>query len=103
MTKILTLREIRKMAVGKNIKHSNKLSKEELAKALNLDEEVYKRPSNAREVFITNVDTQVVTKCKSIYQCSKVLDKRYNLVHYFVNCGNAFVDKDGNKVRLSFA
>ena len=104
MTKILTLTEIRKMAVGKNIKYANKLSKEELAKALNLDEEVYKRPpSNAREVFITNVDTQVVTKCKSIYQCSKVVGKRSGSVHYFVNCGNEFVDKDGNKVRLSFA
>ena len=103
MTKILTLQEMRRMAVGKNIRFSNKLSKEELAKELNLDEKVYKRPSNAREVFITNVDTQVVTKCKSIYQCAKVLEKKYNLVHYYANCGNAFVDKDGNKVILSFA
>ena len=103
MTKILTLKEIRKMAVGKKIKYSNKLSKVELAKALNLDEEVYNRPSNAREVLIINVDTQVVTKCKSIYHSSKVVGKSYGLVHYFVNCGNAFVDKDGNKVRLSFA
>ena len=103
MTKFLTLREIRKMAVGKNIKYSNKLSKEELAKALNLDEEVYKKPSKAREVLITNIETQVTTKCKSIYQCSKLLGKNSGLTHYFVNCGNAFVDKDGNKVRLSFA
>ena len=103
MTKILTLTEIRKMAVGKKIKNAQKLSKEELAKELNLDEEVYKRPSNAREVLITNVDTQVVTKCKSIYQCSKVVGKSSGSVHYFVNCGNEFVDKDGNKVRLSFA
>jgi len=103
MTKILTLAEIRKMAVGKKIKNAQKLSKEELAKELNLDQEVYKRPSNAREVLITNVDTQVVTKCKSIYQCSKVVGKSYGSTHYFVNCGNAFVDKDGNEVRLSFA
>ena len=103
MTKILTLKEIRKMAVGKKIKYSNKLSKVELAKALNLDEEVYNIPSNAREVLIINVDTQVVTKCISIYQCSKVVGKSSGLVHYFVNCGNAFVDKYGNKVRLSFA
>jgi len=103
MTKILTLAEIRKMAVGKNIRFSKKLSKEELAKELNLNEEVYKRPSKAREVLITNIDTQDTTKCKSIYQCSKLLGKRYGSVHYFVNCGNAFVDKDGNKVRLSFA
>ena len=103
MTKILTLTEIRKMAVGKNIKFAGKLSKEELAKKLNLDEKLWKRPSNAKEVFITNVDTQVVTKCKSIYQCSKILDKKYNMVHYFANCGNPFVDKDGNKIRLSFA
>ena len=100
---MLTLGEIRKMAVGKNIRFSNKLSKEELAKELNLDEEVYKSPSKAREVLITNVDTQVATKCKSIYQCSKVLGKRFGSVHYFANCGNAFVDKDGNNVRLSFA
>ena len=103
MTKFLTYQEMRRMAVSKKIKNPNKLSKEELAKALNLDEEVYKRPSNAREVLITNVDTQVVTKCKSIYQCSKVVGKSPGSVHYFVNCGNAFVDKDGNNVRLSFA
>ena len=103
MTKILTLKEIRKMAVGKKIKNAQKLSKAELAKELNLDEEVYKRPSNAREVFITNVDTQVATKCKSIYQCSKLVGKSYGSTHYFVNCGHAFVDKDGNNVILSFA
>jgi len=108
MTKFLTLTEIRKMAVGKNIRFSNKLSKAELVKKLNLDEKVCKKPSNvsnasnAMEVLITNVDTQVVTKCKSIYQCAKVLGKSYGSTHYFVNCGNAFVDKDGNKVRLSF-
>ena len=103
MVTYMTLQEIRKMAVGKKIKYSNKLSKVELAKALNLDEEVYNRPTNAREVLITNVETQVVTKCKSIYQCSKVLGKRYGSVHYYVNCGNEFVDKDGNRIRLSFA
>ena len=91
------------MAVGKKIKYAHKFSKVELVKALNLDEEVYNRPSNAREVLITNVDTQVVTKCKSIYQCSKVVGKSYGSTHYFVNSGNEFVDKDGNKVRLSFA
>ena len=103
MTKILTVAEMRKMAVGKNIRFANKLPKEELAKELNLDEKVYKRPSKAREVLITNIETQVTTKCKSIYQCSKLLGKNSGLAHYFVNCGNAFVDKDGNKVRLSFA
>ena len=102
MTKFLTLREIRKMAVGKNIKYSNKLSKEELAKALNLDEEVLYKPTG-KEVLITNVDTQVATKCKSMHQCSKVVGKNPGSVHYFVNCGHAFVDKNGNKVRLSFA
>jgi len=103
MTKFLTLREIQKMAVGKKIKHFSKLSKSELAKALNLDEELYNRPSNAKEVLITNVGTQVATKCKSIYQCSKMVGKSYGSTHYFVNCGNEFVDKDGNNVRLSFA
>ena len=103
MVKFLTYQEMRRMAVSKKIKNAGKLSKAELAKELNLDEELYNRPSNAKEVLITNVDTQVATKCKSIYQCSKLVGKSYGTTHYFVNCGNAFVDKDGNKVRLSFA
>ena len=103
MTKFLTYQEMRRMAVSKKIKNAEKLSKAELGKVLNLDEELYNRPSNAKEVLITNVDTQVVTKCKSIYQCAKVLGKKHGSIQYFANCGNAFVDKDGNKVRLSFA
>ena len=102
MATFMTYQELRKMAVGKKIKNAQKLSKIELAKVLNLDEGVLYKPTG-KEVLIINVDTQVVTKCKSIYQCSKVLGKRYGSVHYFVNCGNEFVDKDGNKVRLSFA
>jgi len=101
MTTFMTYQEMRRMAVSKKIKNAEKLSKIELAKLLNLDEGVLYKPIG-KEVLIINVDTQVVTKCKSIYQCSKVLGKRYGSVHYFVNCGNAFVDKDGNKVRLSF-
>ena len=103
MAKFLTYQEMRRMAVSKKIKNAEKLSKAELAKVLNLDEELYNRPSNAKEVLITNVDAQVATKCKSIYQCSKLVGKSYGTTHYFVNCGNVFVDKDGNKVRLSFA
>ena len=103
MAKFLTYQEMRRMAVSKKIKNAEKLSKAELAKVLNLDEELYNRPSNAKEVLITNVDTQVATKCKSIYQCSKLVGKSYGSTHYFVNCGHVFVDKDGNKVRLSFA
>ena len=103
MTTFMTYQEIRKMAVGKKIKNAQKLSKIELVKLLNIDEGVLYKPSNAREVLITNVDTQVVIKCKSIYQCSKVVGKSPGLVHYFVNCGNAFLDKNGNKVRLSFS
>ena len=99
----MTFQELRKMAVGKKIKYANKFSKIELVKALNLDEGVLYKPANAREVLLTNVETQIVTKYKSIYQCSKVLGKKYGSVHYYVNCGNEFVDKDGNKVRLSFA
>ena len=102
MATFMTYQEMRRMAVSKKIKNAEKLSKIELAKVLNLDEGVLYKPTG-KEVLITNVDTQVITKCKSIYQCSKVLGKRYGSVHYFVNCGHAFVDKDGNKVRLSFA
>ena len=98
----ITLQELRKMAAGKKIKHLLKLSKIELVKALNLDERLLCKPSSAREVLITNVDTQVVTKYKSICQCSKALDKNSGLVYYYLKCGNEFVDKDGNKVRLSF-
>ena len=103
MATYMTLQELRKMAVGKKIKYSQKLSKIELVKELNLDERLLYKPTNAKEVLIINVDTQVVTKCKSINQCSKVLEKNSGLVHYYIKCGNEFVDKDGNKVRLSFA
>ena len=102
MATFMTYQEMRRMAVREKIKNIKKLSKKELAKELNLDEGVLYKPTG-KEVLITNVDTQVITKCKSIYQCSKVLGKKYGSVHYFVNCGNEFVDKDGNKVRLSFA
>ena len=91
------------MAVGKKIKYSQKLSKIELVKALNLDEKLVCKPSVAKEVLITNVDTQVVTKCKSMYQCSKVLEKNIGLVHYYIKCEKEFVDKDGKRVKLSFA
>ena len=102
MVTYMTFQEMRRMAVSKKIKNPNKLSKIELAKELNLDEGVLYKPTG-KEVLITNVDTQVVTKCKSIYQCSKLVGKSYGSTHYYVNCGNEFVDEDGNKVRLSFA
>ena len=98
----MTLQELRKMAIGKKIKYSQKLSKIELVKALNLDEKMLCKPSSAKEVLITNVNTQVVTKYRSITQCSKALEKNSGLVYYYLKCGNEFVDKDGNKVRLSF-
>ena len=101
MTKQITLRELQKMAVGKKIKYYMKLSKTELVKALNLDERLVCKPKNVKEVLITNVETQVVIRCKSIYQCSKLLEKNSGSVHYYLKC--EFVDKDGNKVRLSFA
>ena len=99
----MTLRELQKMAVGKKIKYYMKLSKTELVKELNLDEKLVCKPKNVNEVLITNVKTQVVTRCKSIYQCSKLLEKNPGSVHYYITCGNEFVDKDGNKVRLSLA
>ena len=98
----MTYQEMRRMAVSKKIKNAEKLSKIELAKELNLDEGVLYKPTG-KEVLITNVDTHIATKCKSIYQCSKLVGKSYGSTHYFANCGNAFVDKNGNKVRLSFA
>jgi len=98
----MTYQEIRKMAVKNNIKNANKISKKDLVKALNLDEGVLYKPTG-KEVFVINVDTQVRVKCKSIYQCSKLLGKRPGSVHYFLNCGKEFMDKDGNKVRVSLA
>ena len=103
MTTYMTLQELKKMAAGKKIKCWYKLSKIELVKALNFDEKIVCKPSNAKEVLITNVDTQVVTKYRSINQCTKALDKNYGLVCYYLKCGNQFVDKDGNKVRVSYA
>ena len=103
MATYMTLQELRKMAIGKKIKYYYNLSKIELVKALNLDERLLCKPSKAREVLIVNVDTQIVTKYKSIYQCSKALDKYPGSVRHYLKCGNEFVDKDGNKVRLSFA
>ena len=99
----MTLRELQKMAVGKKIKYYMKLSKRELAKALNLDEKLVCKPSNAKEVLITNVETKVVTRCKSIYQCSKMLKKNNGSIQYYIKCGNEFKDEDGNKLILSFA
>ena len=103
MTSYMTLEELRKMAVGKKIKYYMKLSKTELVKALNLDEKLVCKPSNVKKVLVTNVETQVATRCKSITQCSKMLKKNIGSVHYYLKCGNEFMDKDGNKVKLSFA
>ena len=103
MSKYMTLRDLQKMAVGKKIKYYMKLSKTELIKALNLDEKIVCKPSNAKEVLITNVETQVVTRCKSIYQCSKMLKKNNGSIQYYIKCGNEFMDVNGNKVKLSFA
>ena len=103
MESYMTLQEIRKMAVGKKIKNYMKLSKTDLVKKLNLDEKIVCKPSNAKEVLITNVETQVVTRCKSIYQCSKMLKKNNGSIQYYIKCGNEFMDVNGNKVKLSFA
>ena len=99
----MTLQEIRKRAVGKKIKNYMKLSKTDLVKKLNLDEKIVCKPSNAKGVLITNLDTQAVTRCKSIYQCSKILEKNHGSIHHFLKCGNSFLNKNGNKVILSFA
>ena len=96
----MTLRELQKMAVGKKIKYCSRLSKIELVKALNLDEKLV---CKSKEVLITNVDTQVVTKYKNIQQCSKALGKYSGSVRHHLIYENEFVDKDGNKVRVSFA
>ena len=98
----MTYQEIRRMAVKNNIKYANKLSKKELVKALNLDEEVLHRQTG-KEVFVINIDTQVRVKYKSIYYCSKLLGKRPGSIHYFLNCGKEFMDKDGNKVIVTSA
>ena len=103
MTTHMTLQELRKMAVGKKIKYYMKLSKTVLVKALNLDERLVCKPSNVKEVLITNVETQVATRCKSTYKCSKLLKKNVGSIQYYIKCGNEFTDEDGNKVRLSFA
>ena len=96
----MTIRELKKMASEKKIKYYTNLSKIELVKALNLDEKLVCKP---KEVLITNVDTQVVTKYKNIHQCSKALGKYFGSIRHHLIYENEFVDEDGNKVRASFA
>ena len=99
----MTLEELRKMASEKKIKKYIKLSKVELVKALNLDETLVCKPSKVKEVLITNSDTKEILRCKSMYQCSKLLSKNIGSIHYYCKHGSEFTDKDGNKIRLSFA
>ena len=96
----MTIRELKKMASEKKIKYYTNLSKIELVKALNLDEKLVCKP---KEVLITNVDTQVVTKYKNIHQCSKALGKYFGAIHHHLIYESEFVDDDGNKVRVSYA
>ena len=96
----MTIRELKKMARDQKIKYYSRLSKIELVKALNLDEKLVCKP---KEVLITNVDTQVVTKYKNMHQCSKALGTYFGSIHHHLTCGNEFVDNDGNKVRVSYA
>ena len=103
MTTYMTLQELRKMAAGKKIKKYIKLSKLELAKALNLDETIVCKSPNAKKVLITNSDTKEILKCKSMGQCSKLLCKNIGSISYYCKHGSEFTDKDGNKIRLSFA
>ena len=100
MTTYMTIRELQKMAIEKKIKYYSSLSKIELVKALNLDEKLICKP---KEVLITNVDTQVVTKYKNMHQCSKALGKYPGSIRHHLIYENEFVDNDGNKVRVSYA
>ena len=103
MATYMTVRELRKMAAEKKIKYYVKLSKVELVKALNLDETIICKPSNAKEVLITYSDTKIILRCKSMYRCSKLLNKNIGSIHHYLTAGTELTDKDGNKITLSLA
>ena len=96
----MTIRELKKMASEKKIKHYTDLSKIELVKVLNLDEKLVCKP---KEVLITNVDTQVVTKYKNTNKCSKALGRSFGVIRHHLIYESEFMDDDGNKVRVSYA
>ena len=103
MATYMTVQELRKMAAEKKIKYYLKLSKVELVKALNLDETIVCKPSNAKEVLITYLDTKKILRCKSMYQCSKLLNKNIGSIDHYLRAGTVLTDKDRNEITLSFA
>ena len=100
MTTFMTLEQLWK--IGK-IKNYGKLSKKELVKELGFDENIVCRPSNAKPVWIENIDNEEITLCESIYRCAKVLNKRLSSVQYFIRTGRQFKDDNGHSIILSLA
>ena len=106
MTSFIPQHELRKMASEKKIKYYAKMSKYELAKALNLDETIVCKSPIAKEVIITNSQTgEEIKRCKSMYQCSKLLNKNISSIIYYLRTNREFhsaaLCKDGYKIRLS--
>ena len=87
MATYMTVRELRKIVSEKKIKYYVKLTKVELVKALNLDETIVYKPSKAKEVLITYLDSKKILRCKSMYQCSKLLNKNIGSIHHYLTAG----------------
>ena len=108
---IYDCQELRKAASEKKIKYYYKLSKVELVKALNLDETIVCKPSKAKEVLITYFPSNSKVEggeakklmCKSMYQCSKLLNKKIGSMQHYLRTGTPLKDKDGNEITLAFA
>ena len=68
----LKMSELRKMAIGSGIKFYYNLSREELTKALQLDENKVCKPSNAKPVWIEYENDGCLIWCKSQYECGEL-------------------------------
>ena len=100
MTTFMTLQQLCKIASERKIKNYGKFSKKELVKELGFDENIFCRPSNAKKVWIHNLDNEEMELCESINKCSKRLNKRLGSIQYAINTKRKFKDDDGNTIIL---
>ena len=97
----LKLSELRKMAIGSGIKFYYNLPKDELTKALNLDEKIVCKTPNAKPVLIEYEDGLSLW-CKSQYECGKFLGKETSFISYHVKTKKP-LKHNGETVKISFA
>ena len=92
--------ELRKIASKSKIKFYYYLSREELTKALNLDEEKVCKPSSAKPVWIDYEDGLSLW-CKSQYECGKYLGKDTSFVSYHAKLKKPLTH-NGETIKISF-